>query len=168
MKKALLVMASLAVAVLSVSCGKGNKDNAVNSGSSAEVTLKGTDGEKLVALFDSEAAKSGFDLEKGAALMTEKVLGDYSCVSAPVSEGWVEGFDADVTGFCNAICFRPMIGSIPLLCYIFESSDAKALEEHLKKNANPMWNICTAAKETVSSVQGNFVLFAMLPGEEDF
>lgn len=170
MKKTSFVIAAVAMAmaasVLAVSCGNG-KGNSSSSQSGSEITGN-TDGEKLVSLFNSEAASGSIDLEKTASLLSEKILSDYSCMSAPVEEGFLEGFDASVSGFSKGYCFRPMIGSIPLMGYVFESEDPQALETYLKKFANTRWNICTEAKETVSSVKGKYVLFAMLPGDEEF
>ncbi len=60
-----------------------------------------------------------------------------------------------------------MIGSIAFVGYIFETEDADTLMTKLKSVADPRWNICTEAAETVCVKLGNYVFFAMCPGEED-
>ena len=59
-----------------------------------------------------------------------------------------------------------MIGSIAFVGYVFEleaGADAEAFVNELTANANPRWNICVAAEETVTAVEGNMVFFCMSP-----
>jgi len=64
-----------------------------------------------------------------------------------------------------------MISSIPMVIYVFEldNSDSAALNaflEGLKSIADPRWNICTEAEETIAEVYGKYVFFGMFPGED--
>ena len=58
-----------------------------------------------------------------------------------------------------------MIGSIPFVGYVFETDDTDKLLSTLKENANPAWNICVEADETVYSVKDGLVLFLMCPND---
>ena len=60
-----------------------------------------------------------------------------------------------------------MIGSIPFVGYVFQTDDADALMAKLNATADPRWNICTEAAETVCIKQGNYVFFTMCPDEEE-
>jgi hypothetical protein len=62
--------------------------------------------------------------------------------------------------------FAPMIGSIPFVGYVFTLSDDADVESFvtlLSENADPNWNICTEADETVIESAGNKVFFVMCP-----
>lgn len=104
------------------------------------------------------------DIEDMAnALNNNEVLEGVSMTTMPVSEGFLNGFDGDVTGFNDGIMFAPMIGTIPFVGYIFESDDPEALAEALENQAMLDWNICTFADEAVIAVEGNYVFFVMAP-----
>ena len=85
----------------------------------------------------------------------------------PVEEGLLSGFDnAEIKGFKKGAVFMPMIGSIAFVGYVFElesASETSAFISMLKKNANPRWNICVEADETVAGSYGNKVFFVMCP-----
>ncbi|MBQ7040303.1 MAG: hypothetical protein IJN39_07015, partial [Clostridia bacterium] len=85
----------------------------------------------------------------------------------PVEEGLLSGFDnAEIKGFKSGAVFMPMIGSIAFIGYVFELNDAKDVSSfisNLKANANPRWNICVEAEETVTGSYGNKVFFVMCP-----
>ena len=62
--------------------------------------------------------------------------------------------------------FAPMIGTIPFVGYVFtlaEGADAEAFVKTLSDNANPRWNICTEAEDTIIEAVGNKVFFLMCP-----
>ena len=64
--------------------------------------------------------------------------------------------------------FAPMIGTIPFVGYVFtldESADVDAFMQVLRDNADPRWNICTEAEETVIENADNMVFFAMCPAQ---
>ena len=72
----------------------------------------------------------------------------------------------DITGFEEAVGFMPMIGTIPFMGYVFslaDGADVDAFIATLETNANPRWNICTEAEQTVIKAVGNKVFFLMCP-----
>ena len=92
------------------------------------------------------------------------------CGTMPVEPGYINGFDADITGFESCTFFGPMISSIPFTGYIFEladDADTKAFVKTLKANANLNWNICTTADEMVCKASGQKVFFVMCPTSFD-
>ena len=84
-----------------------------------------------------------------------------------VEPGLLSGFDnAEITGFNNGVMFAPMIGSIPFVGYVFtleEGADTAAFMQTLTDSANPRWNICVEADETVVENADNMVFFVMCP-----
>lgn len=91
----------------------------------------------------------------------------FSGVSMPVETGLLTGFNnAEITGFSEGAMFAPMIGSIPFVGYIFvleDGADVEGFVATLKDNANPRWNICTEAEETIVDYVGKTVFFVMCP-----
>lgn len=92
---------------------------------------------------------------------------DMDCMVVDAVPGYLNGFSEEIDGFSKGIQFSPMIGSIAFVGYIFETDDADALMAKLNAAADPRWNICTEAAETVCIKQGNYVFFTMCPGEEE-
>ena len=86
-----------------------------------------------------------------------------------VEPGLLSGFDnAEITGFSNGVMFAPMIGSIPFVGYVFtleDGADTAAFMQTLTDNANPRWNICVEADETVVENADNMVFFVMCPAQ---
>lgn len=89
----------------------------------------------------------------------------YSLAKMEVSEGYLNGFDEEITGFQKGVMFSPMIGTIPFVGYVFETDDTDALLSLLKEKANPAWNVCTEADETVSTSKEQLVFFLMCTNE---
>ena len=86
-----------------------------------------------------------------------------------VEEGLLTGFgNAEIKGFTDGIMFAPMIGSIPFVGYVFsleDGADVDAFMQTLKDNADPRWNICTEAEETVVENADSMVFFVMCPSQ---
>ena len=86
-----------------------------------------------------------------------------------VEPGLLTGFgNAEITGFSNGVMFAPMIGSIPFVGYVFtleDGVDAAAFMQTLTDNADPRWNICVEADETVVENSDNMVFFVMCPSQ---
>ena len=86
-----------------------------------------------------------------------------------VEPGLLTGFgNAEITGFSNGVMFAPMIGSIPFVGYVFTLEDgvgAAAFMQTLTDNADPRWNICVEADETVVENADNMVFFVMCPSQ---
>lgn len=129
-----------------------------------------TIGNALKEQFLSELAETP-DLtahELAIDLIANPILGDdFNAVTMEIEPGLLNGFDnAEITGFQEGEMFAPMIGSIPFIGYIFTldaDTDADGFVENLRTNANPRWNICTEADETVIEQSFDKVLFLMCP-----
>lgn len=128
-----------------------------------EGTTADTLGNQLVAVFNSEVA-NGSSVE--ACINALMAASGYDCGNIECEEGYLNGFSDEVKGFSKATMFSPYIGSIPFVGYIFETENPEALQATLLELADPCWNICTRAEETVSEINGNYVFFAMCPGED--
>ncbi len=84
----------------------------------------------------------------------------------PMEEGFLTGFNNEISGFEEAYTFAPGIGTIPFVGYIFklaDGADVEAFKTTLESEANLRWNICTAAEEMVCENVGNTVFFLMCP-----
>ncbi len=133
-----------------------------------EAPAADTIGQTLLADFRSRIAETpDIDAQTMAdALLTNPVI-EFSGVTMPVENGLLTGFgNEEITGFESGVVFSPMIGTIPFMGYIFtlaEGSDVDAFVSTLESNANPAWNICTTADETIVEASGNTVFFLMSP-----
>ena len=97
------------------------------------------------------------------ALIANKVI-EFAGATMPVEPGYLAGFSNEISGFEQGVMFAPMIGSIAFVGYVFTvDGDAAVFEQTLLDNADPRWNICVEAGETVSAVSGNLVFFLMCP-----
>ncbi|MBE6912237.1 MAG: hypothetical protein E7473_06910 [Ruminococcaceae bacterium] len=86
--------------------------------------------------------------------------------TAPVEAGSLAGFKAEITGFDEAVMFAPNISSIPFIGYVFKvSENPDAFAKKLSENADPRWNICTEAEETIVETKDDKVFFVMCPRE---
>jgi len=86
-----------------------------------------------------------------------------------VEEGYLSGFDNyEVKGFKEGAMFGPMMGSIAFVGYVFvleDGADMDAFVKSLTDNANPRWQICVTADETICDYVGNTVFFLMAPNQ---
>ena len=153
MKKFLSLVLCAAMVLSLVACGskKGGDLSPAN-------TLKG----EFV-----ELAKGGKTaLEIAEALVTNEII-PFAGGAMEIEPGLLAGFDNyEVKGFKSGAVFMPMIGSIAFVGYVFEleaGADANAFVNELTANANPRWNICVEAEETVTGTEGNMVFFCMSP-----
>ena len=93
----------------------------------------------------------------------------FSGTTMAVEEGLLAGFNnAEITGFDEGVMFAPMICSIPFVGYIFtlpDGADTEAFLQLLTDNADPRWNICTEADETVTGKAENMIFFVMSPAQ---
>lgn len=104
--------------------------------------------------------------EIAASVISNEII-LFAADTAPIEEGLLTGFgNAEITGFEDGVTFGPIIGSIPFVGYIFDlpdDADASEFISLLEENANPRWNVCTEAEETVVSSNGDKVFFVMSP-----
>lgn len=173
MKKLTLAILAviLAATVIFTACGNKTPDTDTTAADTTVADDATTaddataDGETVGAKF--QAAFEAAEATDAAAIAEElcKVDEDLGLVTMEMQEGYLDGFDADITGFTKCVKFSPMIGAIPFVGYVFETEDAEGLLETLKANANPAWNICTEADETVSATADGLVFFLMCSNE---
>ncbi len=131
-----------------------------------EENTAATMGQELLAIFKQEIEGNKDLASVCDKIIGAKVLEEVGCGTMEVEPGFLNGFSADITGFTKGQQFGPFIGSIPFIGYVFEATDAEALKADLLSKADPRWNICTAAEETVCEVVGNYVFFTMCPGAD--
>jgi len=83
------------------------------------------------------------------------------------NQEFFNGFDEyKITGYESGAVYMPMIGSIPFIGYVFElpaGADVDAFIKNLGDNANPRWNICVTADQTVIGAYETTVFFLMCP-----
>ncbi len=125
-------------------------------------------GEALLFDFEDRVAENA---EATAQELAEGILTNelilFSGGAMPMEEGYLAGFgNAEIKGFEECVMFAPMIGTIPFVGYVFDMPDAEsaeALVDVLTENADPRWNICTEAEETVAGTAEDKVFFVMCP-----
>ena len=108
---------------------------------------------------DRVNAEPELGAEELAKALLENPVIEFAGDALPVEPGLL-------TGFAQGAMFAPMISTIPFVGYVFvldEGADAEAFVQTLKDNADPRWNICTEADETIAEHVGNTVFFVMCP-----
>lgn len=155
MKKILTVFMAIALMVSVCACGAKTEGGAEATTPAIDTSTVG--GKYLKAFADSTATNT--------AAVVEELLGkdifDAAMMQNDVEPGYLAGFSEDITGFKSGTQFAPMIGSIPFVGYVLEADEPQALLDQLTKAADPRWNICTEADETVSMIRGSLVFFLM-------
>lgn len=147
-----------------------NAGDATEESAGAENISGETLGYMLVQEFHAIKAENA---EITAQEMADTILSNpmiqFEGASMPVEAGLLTGFgNAEINGFKEGVMFAPMIGSIPFVGYVFvleEGTDADSFMQVLKDNADPRWNICTEAEETVVEMADNMVFFVMCPSQ---
>ena len=146
-------------------------ETAVTGEETGEETVSGeTLGYLLVQEFHGIKAEN---TEITAQEMADTILANpmiaFEGATVPVEEGLLTGFgNAEIKGFKEGVMFAPMIGSIPFVGYVFtleEGTDVEGFIQILKDHADPRWNICTEAEETVVEKADNMVFFVMCPAQ---
>ena len=144
--------------------GTAADDTGADDGAASGDTL----GTTLLGVFKATAeANPDMTAEEIAnAVISDPVI-QFGPATMPVEEGFLSGFDNfEVKGFEEGVMFAPMIGSIAFVGYVFtlaDGADVDAFIADLEANANPRWNICVEAEETVTGSVGNKVFFLMCP-----
>ncbi len=126
-----------------------------------EAPAGATMGDTMLAVFRANRDKSVDDIAN--ACISDKSI-QFFGMTAPMEEGFFAEFDGDVKGFSKCVKFGPAMGSIAFSGLVFEvTGDADAFAADLKSRANPRWNICVEAEQTICEVYGNKVFFLMCP-----
>lgn len=154
-----IVGACAAIAALALVVGIAVYTEKKNTDETGEDTI----GEKYQAAFQASTKKDAAGI---AADLVNQNIFQADLAVTEVGPGYLDGFDAEITGFSKGTKFSPFIGAIPFIGYVFETDDTSALVSQLNANANPTWNICTQADETVSSSKNNLVFFMMCTNEK--
>ena len=183
MKKLLVTVLTTALVASMVACGGKNDVTTENTEVSTEnISTESVSTEETAATEEASGDTLGQTLlaafyeeltanpEMTAQELADAVIANeailFSGATAPVEAGFLSGFDADITGFEEGVMFAPMIGTIPFVGYVFtvaEGADVDEFVGKLEENANPRWNICTEAEETIVEAVGNKVFFLMCP-----
>ena len=154
MKKIIAIIMAVLMMFAMVACSNNTDDSA------------DTVGAKLLADFQSDASGSAQDIAD--RLIQNEVI-QFMGTTMPVEEGFLVGFDeTEIKGFKEGVMFAPMIGSIPFVGYVFtleDGVDVAAFMQTLTDSANPRWNICVEADETVVENADNMVFFVMCPSQ---
>ena len=131
----------------------------VSDGTSAAQTL-------LNVFYDELAGNPSATAEELANKVIAHESIQFMPMVMPMEEGYLTGFNNEISGFEEAYTFAPGIGTIPFVGYIFklaDGADVEAFKTTLEAEANLRWNICTAAEEMVCENVGNTVFFLMCP-----
>ena len=107
MKKRFLTMIlTMLCMMIFTGCGKKEADNNVPD----------TDGGTLQQVFLDEMEKNPdvTSQELADIIITNKII-PFAGATMPVEEGWLAGFDNEITGFSDGVMFSPMIGTIPFV-----------------------------------------------------
>jgi len=162
MKKLLTLVLSVVLCASLVACG-GAKSSDITPDVDAE-SVGGQHWAKFVAEVEANPEATVEDLAN--ALVTLEI-NQFMGGAMPVDPEFFPGFDNyKPENYEAGAMFMPMIGSIAYVGYVFElaeGADVAAFVQGLKDNANPRWNICVEADQTVVGTKGNKVFFLMCP-----
>ena len=137
---------------------------------STEAPAEGeTMGQTLLNAFKAEkAANPEITAEELANILIANPVIQFMGGAMPVEpDTWLQGFNAETMGgFETGAMFGPMMGSIAFVGYVFEladGADVEAFKATLTEQANPRWQICVTAAETIVENIDNTVFFVMCP-----
>ncbi|MBQ3565827.1 MAG: hypothetical protein IJA12_01485 [Oscillospiraceae bacterium] len=179
MKKILSVILSLSIMSVLTACSGDDTESKTSSEETTQTTAEIVSEAETQSQSELTFAQYLLDdfrtiIEADPALTTEQIAEElskneqilFSSMFMPVEEGFLQGFTQEITGFESGATFAPAMGSIAFVGYVFELSDedtAKTFAETLKSCADPRWQICVEAEETVCEAVGNRVFFVMAP-----
>lgn len=182
MKKFICLCLALVMTCSLVACGNKTDDNkptdnnpTVSTPADVETT-PGTedttpDADKTVAqsMVDAfaELAKAEDATAEGIAnaLATNETLA-FMAMSQKMEPGYLAGLTEEVKDFEDCYFVGPAIGSIPFVAYVFDladDADANAFAANLESLHDLRWNICVAADQMLTAVEGDMVFFIMAP-----
>ena len=130
-------------------------------------------GQTLLGVFnDAIAANPAATAEElaNAVITHESILFMGGVTPMEAGAEWLPGFNEAPTGWATCASFHPTIGSIAFVGYVFtleEGADVDAFKATLEANANPRWQICVTADETIIENVGNTVFFLMCPASNN-
>lgn len=136
---------------------------AVENETAAEDAPVDTVALKLYDVFEA-SVESATDLEELAnTLANNEMFNEVSMTTMVIEPGFLNGFTTEIKEFNNGVMVAPIVGTIPFVCYVFETDATEALVGELEANHDLRWNICTEADEMLVKAHGNYVFFVMSP-----
>ena len=109
----------------------------------------------------------GQEAPQAPATLGQALLQEFQGAVTPVEPGLLMGFGNEtIQGFSQGVMFAPVISTIPFVGYLFrleEQTSGQDFVQTLRDAADPRWNICTEADETVVQQEGDIVFFLMCP-----
>jgi len=168
MKKTISLILALLMLLSLAACGSGESTPPVTEAPAATDSPSEnlSFGESLRRQFETLVTGGETELQTLADALLSNPAVEFAGASMPVEPGYLAGFTAEIAGFEQGVMFGPAIGSIPFVGYVFTAADsaaAESLQTSLLDSADPRWNICVEADETVSAVVDNLVFFVMCP-----
>ncbi|MFR2155869.1 MAG: hypothetical protein ACLS43_01345 [Evtepia gabavorous] len=106
------------------------------------------------------------DLETLAQGLLDQEDLEFQGAVTPVEPGLPGLWQRDDPGLFPGVMFAPVISTIPFVGYLFrleEQTSGQDFVQTLRDAADPRWNICTEADETVVQQEGDIVFFLMCP-----
>lgn len=148
-----------------------NEESTGQESDQQQGSTEGTMGQVLLEDFRTraQAGETGDLQTLGESLLSNPVIG-FKGGASLVETGYLQGFSKEIDGFREGVMFGPMMGSIAFVGYVFrleDGADMDAFVQTLKDNADPRWQICVEANETVVDVYENTVFFVMCPTDLD-
>lgn len=168
MKKIITILLIAVLCVSLAACGGSKNTDVIPTVD--ETTVGGQHWNAFVA---AKEANPEATAEEIANALISLEINQFMGMAMPIEAGteYFPGFDNYVvSGYESAANFMPMMGSIAYVGYIFElaeDADASAFIETLTTNANPRWNICVEADQTIAGSKGTTVFFLMCPSTYD-
>lgn len=182
MKKILALALSVLMILALVACGQPADTTTEAPESTPEVTTPetpetpvtpdnviapeiedGTWGAAFWAEFQNAVAAEGATAESiiNAIYASDAGKGVNNAMVAPIMEGYLPGFSADITGFKSGATLASMMMGVPFAAYVFEleaDANMRQFVKLLKDNSDPAWNICTTAEMTTIGAIDNFAI----------
>lgn len=131
-------------------------------GCASKVDVPSTTTGIIATTFVQEIQKTD-NLDEIGLKIIESVDVEYDLDMNHVYPGYLLGFSQDIVHFEDAVIISPIVGTIPFVCYVFQTSEPELLTKEIENYHDMRWNICTEAEEKILKQDHNFVLFAMTP-----
>lgn len=164
-KRWIALVLAVSMALPFAGCGAKDGGNASAKPEQIEVTSTGTKFQSdFRTLMSENPDQSLTDL---ANALVEKNEWGMEPMVLEVEPGLLNGFDnAEITGFQEGVMIAPMINAVAFVSYVFRVEDGvEEFTKLLKDSANPGWNVCVCADETIVDSVGNVVFFIMCPSD---
>ena len=195
LKKMMIIALSALLCASMVACGNANDAESTTTAPVNDVTTSATEttteapAEDKAAIvtpdvdantpggkmWDAFLAAKQENPEMGAEEMANKMLASgvipqeimMGAMALEANQEFFSGFgNYKITGYESGAIFMPMIGTTPIMGYIFElpeGADVDAFIKNLSENADLRWNVCTSADQMTVGAYETTVFFLMCP-----